>query len=131
MKNEFDYRQYLTEGWLHQEAKREPKQATTADLKGFATKSATLNREKRVQQGNWKNSIGEFVEKHGPELSAAFANRQLRMFVEKTMKPALGAEAAQYLDNLLATCKNDTRLLTALYNVSMKGSGLGLHENED
>lgn len=127
----FDYKQYLVEGWLHQEVKREPKQATTADLKGFATKTATLDREKRAQKGNWKGSVGKFVDEHGPELSAAYANRQLRPFIEKTMKPALGEEAAEYLDNLLASCRNDTRLLMALYNVSMKGSGLGLHESAD
>lgn len=123
----FNYKQYLAEGWMQQEIKREPKQATKSDLKGFATKNATLNREKRAQQGNWKSSVGEFVEKHGPEISVAYANRQLRPYIENTMKPALGEEAAAYLDSLLTSCQNDTRLLSALYNVTMKGSGLGLH----
>lgn len=122
----FDYREYIQDNWLLKEAKGQP--ATASDLKGFATKDSTLNREKRAKEGNWRGSIGKYVEAHGAEINAAASSHQLRNFVVNTMKPALGPEAQEYLDNLLANCKSDSRLLQALYNVTLKGSGMGLHE---
>lgn len=132
----FDYKQYLTEGWLFKEAengevdelRREPNQATTGDLKGFATKDATLNREKRVERGNWKGSIGKFVEQHGSEIQQAVDDRSLIDYIDNVMRPALGEEAQEYLDDLISRSRTDAQLLFGLYNVALKGNGLGLHE---
>lgn len=149
MKDNFNLGTYLTEGWMFKEAKsdlkaegchkvnelkREPKQATRSDLKGFATKSATLSREKRAQRGNWKGSVGKFVEDHRAEIDAAAAkgHGELRAYIVANMKPALSPEAQDYVDDeLLKGYTNDRRLHLALYNIMLKGRGLGLHEEED
>lgn len=94
-------------------------------------KNAFINREKRVAEGNWKGSIGKFVETHGAEIGQAVDNKQLGKYVKETMIPALGDEAKKYLENLLATCKTPSKLLFALYNINLKGSGLGLHEDKE
>lgn len=110
------------------ELRREPNQATTGDLKGFATKDATLNREKRVERGNWKGSIGKFVEQHGSEIQQAVDDRSLIDYIDSVMRPALGEEAQEYLDDLISRSRTDAQLLFGLYNVALKGNGLGLHE---
>lgn len=107
------------------------KPATRSDLKGFATKDSTLSREKRSKEGNWRGSLGRYVESHGAEINAAFDSHQLRNYVETTMKSALEPEAQAYLDELLASCQSERRLLQALYNVALKGTGMGLHENKN
>lgn len=110
------------------EVKREPKQATTADLKGYAGKNATLNREKRTQQGNWEGSVGKYVEDHRAEIDAAAQHNALRAYMVATMRPALNPEAQEYLDKLLTGYASSRQLHQALYNILLKGRGLGLHE---
>lgn len=126
----FNYRDYLQDNYLLKEAK-EHGPATRSDLKGFATKDSTLNREKRAEEGNWRGSLGEFVEKHGPEIQQAVDSRSLVSYVENTMMPALGPEAQEYLDDLISRSRSDAQLLFSIYNATLKGSGMGLHESAE
>lgn len=125
----FNYREYLQDNWLLKEAKGP---ATTADLKGFATKDATLSREKRAAKGNWKGSVGKYVEDHRAEIDAAAkqGHGALRAYMRSRMMPALGPEAQEYLEQLLTGYADDQRLHQALYNILLKGHGLGLHEDQ-
>ena len=112
--------------WLSNLAKL--KEADSGDLdevKPNKAKEAYLARTKRAEEGNWRASVGKFVEEHGAEISAAASTKSLRNYVNSTMKPAVGPEAQEYLDQLLADCKSEERLLYALYNVTLKGAGLG------
>lgn len=128
----FNYQEYLADNYLLKESLGEARKpsgpATKSDLKGFATKDATLNREKRAEKGNWKGSLGKFVEEHGSEIQQAVDSRSLTNYVENTMMPALGPEAQEYLDDLISRSRSDAQLLFGLYNVALKGQGLGLHE---
>lgn len=110
----FDYKQYLTEGWLFQEAKA-PQQ-----------KDLYKNRADRASKGNWKGSIGKYVETHGEELRSAFESGNLRHYVQTRMKSALESEEdREYLEDIEVSSKTDMRLYTALYNIALKGAGLG------
>ena len=135
VEKKFDYKEYLADNYLLKESLGEARKpsgpATKSDLKGFATKDATLSREKRVQKGNWKGSLGKFVEEHGSEIQQAVDSRSLTNYVENTMMPALGPEAQEYLDDLISRSRSDAQLLFGLYNVALKGQGLGLHEEQD
>ena len=115
------------------ELKREPKQATKSDLKGFASKEATLNRAKRAEKGNWKNSVGAFVEKHSAEIGnvSPLGKDALVNYIETKMKPELSDEAKAKVDELVNSSRSVTDLMFALYNTMLKGAGMGLHESED
>lgn len=115
------------------ELKREPKQATKSDLKGFASKEATLNRAKRAEKGNWKNSIGAFVEKHSAEIGnvSPLGKDALVNYIETKMKPELSDEAKAKVDEIVNSSRSITDLMFALYNTMLKGAGMGLHENEE
>lgn len=129
---EFDYKAYIADNWLLKEA-IEHKPATAADLKGFTTKNATLARQKRAQQGNWKGSVGEYIQNHRAEIDAAAqrGHGELRAYIRSTMMPALGPEEQEYLEQLLTGYANDKVLHQALYNILLKGQGLGLHEEAE
>jgi len=110
----FDYKQYLTEGWLLQEAKA-PQQ-----------KDLYKNRADRASKGNWKGSIGKYVETRGEELKKAFESGTLRHYVQTKMKSALKSEEdRKYLENIEVSSKTDMKLYSALYNIALKGAGLG------
>ena len=123
---EFDYKAYVADNWLLKEAQGP---ATAADLKGFATKDATLARQKRAQKGNWEGSVGKYVEDHRAEIDDAFRNGNLRAYIVSTMKPALSPESQEYVEGTLLTgYASNKQLYQALYNIMLKGQGLGLHE---
>ena len=113
-----------------EELKREPKQATKSDLKGFTSKEATLNRAKRAEKGNWKSSIGAFVEKHSAEIGevSPLGKAALVNYIETKMKPELSDEAKEKVDDLVNSSRSVTDLMFALYNTMLKGAGMGLHE---
>lgn len=133
----FNYREYLADNYLLKESlgevRKPSRPATKSDLKGFATKSTTLNREKRAEKGNWKGSVGKYVEDHRAEIDAAAqrGHGELRAYMRSTMMPALGPEAQEYLEQLLTGYADDRKLHQALYNILLKGQGLGLHEDQD
>lgn len=114
----FDYKEYLAEGWLFKEA---------------GAKDAYFNRQKRAQKGNWNGSVGKYVEDHRAEIDAAAkrGHGELRAYMRTKMMPALGPEEQEYLEQLLAGYATDQQLLMALYNILLKGHGLGLHEEEN
>lgn len=118
VEKKFDYKEYLAEGWLHQEA---------------GAKDAYLTRQKRAAKGNWKGSVGKYVEDHRAEIDAAAqrGHGELRAYMRSTMMPALGPEAQEYLEQLLTGYADDRRLHQALYNILLKGHGLGLHEDQE
>lgn len=123
---EFDYKAYVADNWLLKEAQGP---ATAASMKGFATKDATLARQKRAQKGNWEGSVGKYVEDHQAEIDDAYRNGNLRAYIVSTMKPALSPEGQEYVeDTLLAGYASNKQLYQALYNIMLKGQGLGLHE---
>lgn len=124
---EFDYKAYVADNWLLKEA-MEHKPATAADLKGFATKDATLARQKRAQKGNWEGSVGKYVEDHKAEIDDVAQHGNLRAYIVSTMKPALSPEGQQYIDKFLKGYASNKQLYMALYNILLKGQGLGLHE---
>lgn len=115
------------------ELKREPKQATKSDLKGFASKEATLNRAKRAEKGNWKNSVGAFVEKHSAEIGevSPLGKAALVNYIETKMKPELSGEAKVKVDELVNSSRTINDLMFALYNTMLKGAGMGLHECDE
>lgn len=91
-----------------------------------------LKRKEREAEGNWKGSVGAFVETHGEELGKVATSRQTLIdYIENVMKPELNDEAKGYVDNLVATVKSPYKLLMSLYNATLKGSGLGLNEEDD
>lgn len=99
-------------------------------MKNNKQKEDYLNRQNRLRRGNWKGSIGDFVDKHGQELSRVADNRQaLVSYIQNTMKPAVDDEAKEKLDDFISKSNSSIRLLQALYNCTLKGSGLGLHED--
>lgn len=114
---EFNYKQYLTEGWMFQEA---------------GAKDDYFTRQRRAQQGNWKGSVGEYIQNHRAEIDAAArrGHGELRAYIRSTMMPALGPEEQEYLEQLLTGYADDRRLHQALYNILLKGQGLGLHETK-
>lgn len=126
----FDYKAYVADNWLLKEA-MEHKPATAADMKGFATKDATLARQKRAQKGNWEGSVGKYVEDHKAEIDDVAQHGNLRAYIVSTMKPALSPEGQQYIDKFLKGYASNKQLYMALYNILLKGQGLGLHEQED
>lgn len=127
----FDYKAYVADNWLLKEA-MEHKPATAADMKGFATKDATLARQRRAQKGNWEGSVGKYVEDHKAEIDDVARNGNLRAYIVSTMKPALSPESQEYVeDTLLKGYASNKQLYMALYNILLKGQGLGLHEQED
>lgn len=127
---EFDYKAYVANNWLLKEA-IEHKPATAADMKGFATKDATLARQKRAQKGNWEGSVGKYVEDHKAEIDDVAQHGNLRAYIVSTMKPALSPEGQQYIDKFLKGYASNKQLYMALYNILLKGQGLGLHEQDD
>lgn len=114
---EFNYKQYLAEGWMFQEA---------------GAKDDYFTRQRRAQQGNWKGSVGEYIQNHRAEIDAAAqrGHGELRAYIRSTMMPALGPEEQEYLEQLLTGYADDRRLHQALYNILLKGQGLGLHEEQ-
>lgn len=96
-------------------------------------KDAYFNRQKRAQKGNWKGSVGKYVEDHRAEIDAAVkqGHGALRAYMRSTMMPALGPEAQEYLEGFLTGYATDQQLHMALYNVLLKGHGLGLHEEQE
>lgn len=141
--SEFDYRKFLAENKLTKVSRgRETGKAQILSegiqiREGFdmdvdtemdeanAQKDAYLKRKEREKRGNWGGSVGAFVEKHGEDLGRVGTNRQALVdYIETTMKPELNDEAKAYVDNLVATTKSSFKLLQALYNATMAGSGL-------
>ena len=91
-----------------------------------------LKRKEREAEGNWKGSVGAFVETHGDDLGKVATSRQTLVdYIENVMKPELNDEAKEYVDNLVATIKSPYKLLMSLYNATLKGSGLGLNEEDN
>lgn len=145
----FDYRQFLAENKLTKVSKgRETGKAQILSEglrinEGFDTpdmaeemdeankqKEDYLKRQERAAKGNWKGSIGAFVEEHGEELGNMISkNReQLKDYVENVMKPELTDEAKEKVDELLDSKKSTFGFIQSLYNFTLKGSGMGLHE---
>lgn len=141
--SEFDYRKFLAENKLTSVSKgRETGKAKILSegiqiREGFdmdvdtemdeanTQKDAYFKRKEREKRGNWGGSVGAFVEKHGEDLGRVGTNRQALVdYIETTMKPELNDEAKAYVDNLVATTKSSFKLLQALYNATMAGSGL-------
>lgn len=124
MEKGFNYKEYLAEGWLFKEDKRSCilKEAKT----GESQKDLYNKRAERSERGNWKGSIGKFVETHGPDITQAFNSGTLEQFVRENIIPELSDEEREKLEQKLGEFKgNQTRLLEFLYDVCLKGSGNG------
>lgn len=119
----FDYREYLAEGWLFQNSKRK---VLKEAKKGESQKDLYKKRADRAEKGNWKGSIGKFVETHGPELGQAYNDHTLIKYVQDNLMPEISDEGKQEVQDMLDSFRgNEYRLLTWLYNVTSKGSGFG------
>ena len=90
-----------------------------------------LDRQKRAKEGNWKGSLGAFVETHGEEIGNLKTFKDIDEYISKTMAPELSDEAYKYVQNLRSSSRSPYRFIVALYNATLKGSGLGLTENEE
>lgn len=85
-----------------------------------------LKRKEREKRGNWKGSIGAFVEEHGEELGNMIGKnrQQLKDYVENVMKPELTPEAKSKVDELLDSKKSTFGFIQSLYNFHLAGVGL-------
>lgn len=142
----FDYRKFLTENKLTKVSAAENGKAkiitegfdmdttlnyTSGVVEGNAQKDAYLKRQERAKKGNWKGSIGAFVEEHGEELRDIIGKnrQQLKDYVENVMKPELTSEAKAKVDELFDSKKSVIGFVQSLYNHALKGAGMGLDEN--
>ena len=87
-----------------------------------------LKRKEREEKGNWEGSVGAFVEKHGDEIAKLKTFKDIDEYINWNMAPEVGDEGYEYLLNLRQNSKSPYKFIMALYNATLKGSGLGLDE---
>lgn len=112
----FDYKRYLKMNWLLREAKA-PKQ-----------KELFKTRQKRQKEGNWKGSVGKFVETHSLEIQQAYASKKLFNYVKTEMIPTLEEEAQKYMEEKLEQMNHSSlKLLDFLFRGAfLSGEGIGI-----
>lgn len=94
-------------------------------------KEAYEKRKEREEKGNWAGSVGAFVEKHGEDIANLKTFKDIDEFIISTMSPELNDEAYEYVMDLREKSRSPYKFIMSLYNATLKGSGLGLNEEDD
>ena len=125
---------HISEGHRCPECGQDPCVCDCDDLEMMEAnkqKEAYEKRKEREEKGNWKGSVGAFVEKHGEDIANLKTFKDIDEFIVGTMSPELNDEAYEYVMDLREKSRSPYKFIMSLYNATLKGSGLGLNEQDE